>query len=357
MGAVTFARPTLAELVARAESETASRLGLGSLLDRSVLKVLARVWAGGLHGLYGYLDWVSRQVVPLTADAEVLERWADLFGLERRPAAGAAGTVTFAGTSGVAVPLGTVVQRVDGRRFITTAGGTIAAGVLSLPVLAELAGLAGNTAAASSLALATPIAGVTGATVDAGGLVNGLDAETDRELRDRLQELVSAPPQGGSVADYKAWAREVPGVTRVFVIENGLGLGTVLVLFAVDDDPGGPIPNPAKVQEVQDRLTDETRRDSAPVTAAVTTIPPVAQAIAITVALTPNTLPVQVAVEDALRGMLVREGAPGGTISHAKFVEAIATAAGEQDHVLTVPAGDVVVGATSLPVLGTVTFV
>lgn len=354
---MTFARPTLAELVDRAESETAARLGLGSLLPRSTLKVLARVWAGGLHGLYGYLDWVSRQVVPLTADQEVLERWADLFGLERRAAAAAVGDVTFSGTSGTVVPLGTVVQRADGERYETTAGGTVTAGTVTLPVEAEVAGLEGNAAAGTTLQLGTPITGVTGAVVAAGGLVNGLDPETDEELRTRLQEFVSAPPQGGSVADYHAWAREVPGVTRVFVIENGLGLGTVLVLFAVDDDPGGPIPNGAKVQEVQDRLTDETRRDSRPVCADVTTIPPVSQSVPVTVELTPNTLPVQEAVKDALRGMLVREGGPGRTISHAKFVEAIATAAGEQDHVLTVPAGDVVAGATSLPVLGTVTFV
>lgn len=353
---MTFARPTLAELIARAETETAARLGLGTLLERSVLKVLARVWAGGLHGLYGYLDWVSRQVVPLTADAEVLERWADLFGLERRPASAAVGPVTFAGTSGVAVLLGTVVQRADGRRFVVTTAGVLAAGVVTLPVTAELAGLEGNTAEATTLALATPIVGVTGATVAAGGLVNGLDEETDQGLRDRLQAFASAPPQGGSVADYDAWAKEVPGVTRVFVLEHGLGLGTVLVLFAVDDDPAGPIPSPAQVAAVQARLTDETRRDSRPVCAAVTTAAPVEQLVPITVALVPNTLPVQEAVIEALEGMLIREGRPGGTISHAKFVEAIATAAGEQDHTLTIPAGDVLIGPTSIPVLDAVTF-
>lgn len=353
---MTLARPTLAELVQRSESELATRLGLGALLERSVLKVLARVWAGGLHGLYGYLEWVSRQVVPLTADAEVLDRWGELFGLPRRAAARAAGDVTFSGTSGVGVALGTVVQRSDGRRFVTTVGGTIAAGTLTVAAEAELAGLGGNTSAGTSLVLATPIAGVTGAVAAAGGLVDGLDAETDSQYRDRLQEFVSARPQGGSQADYVAWAREVPGVTRVFVLENGLGLGTVLVLFTVDDDPAGPIPGAAKVQEVQDRLTDETRRDSRPVCAAVTTQAPTAQAVSVTLQLVPNTLSVQESVREALEAMLVREGRPGATIRREKFVEAIATAAGEQDHVLAVPAADVVVGAASVPLLDVLTF-
>jgi uncharacterized phage protein gp47/JayE len=353
---VTLARPTLAELVQRSETELATRLGLGALLERSVLKVLARVWAGGVHGLYGYLDWVAAQVVPLTAEAEVLDRWGELFGLPRLAAARASGSVTFTGTSGVAVALGTVVQRADGRRFVTTAGGTIAAGTLTLEAEAELAGLDGNTAAGTTLALAAPLAGVTAVAAATGGLVNGLDAETDQGYRARLQAFVSARPQGGSEADYEAWAREVPGVTRVFVLANGLGLGTVLVLFTVDDDPAGPIPGAAKVQEVQDRMTDQTRRDSAPVCAQVTTQAPVAQPVSVTLQLTPNTLPVQEAVKDALRGMLFREGRPGATIRREKFVEAIATAAGEQDHVLAVPAADVVVGAASVPLLDVVTF-
>jgi uncharacterized phage protein gp47/JayE len=353
---VTFARPTLPELVERSEAELAARLGLGALLERSVLKVLARTWAGGLHGLYGYLDFVSRQVVPLTADADVLERWADLYGLERRAAVGAGGPVTFSGTSGTNVPIGLVVQRADGRRFATTTAGTVAAGTLTLTVSAELPGLGSNTAAGTTLALSTPLVGVASAVVATGGLVDGLDQETDQELRDRFRAFVSARPQGGSFADYDAWAREVAGVTRVFVQENGLGLGTVVVLFAVDDDPAGPIPSAGKVVEVQTRLTDPTRRDARPVCAAVTTLAPVQQLVPVTVQLTPNTLPVQEAVKDSLRAMLVREARPGGTVTRGKFVEAIATAAGEQDHVLSVPAGDVVVGATSLLLLGTVTF-
>lgn len=353
---MTFARPTLAELIARSEAELAARLGLGALLERSTLKVLARVWAGGLHGLYGFLDFVARQVVPLTAEAEVLERWCDLYGLERRAAAQASGPVTFTGTSGTVVPVGLVVQRADGRRFATTAGGTVAAGTLTLPVQAELAGLEGNTAAATTLSLSTPLAGITAAVVAAGGIVDGLDQETDQELRDRFRAFVSARPQGGSAADYDAWAREVAGVTRVFVLENGLGLGTVVVLFAVDDDPGGPIPSSGKVDEVQARLTDPNRRDTRPVCAQVTTVAPTPQLVNVTLELTPNTLPVQQAVEESLRAMLFREARPGGTVSHAKFIEAIATAAGEQDHVLALPAGDVIAGATSLLLLGTVTF-
>lgn len=351
-----FARPTLAELVVRSEGELASRLGLGALLPRSVLSALARLLASLTHGLYGYLDWISRQVVPSTKEAEVLEAWADEFGLERRAAARAAGDVDVAGLDGTVVPSGTILARADGQRYQTTAPGTIASGIATVPVLAETAGLEGNAAAATALSLSSIVAGTTGAVVGTAGLTGGLGEETDAELRERLRRFLSARPQGGSAADYDFWAREVSGVTRVFVLENWDGPGTVMVLFAVDDDPAGPIPSPSKVAEVLARIDDPTRRDSRPLGVAVTVQAPIAQAVPVTLELVPNTPAVQEQVRASLADMLLREGRPGGTIRRAKFDEAISTAAGETDHVLALPAGDLVVGATSLPALGTLTF-
>lgn len=349
-------RPTLAELITRSESELAARLGLATLLERSVLKVLARTWAGGLHGLYGYLDWITAQVTPLNSEAEILERWADLYGLARRAATAATGSVTFTGTTGTAVSTGAIVQRADGQRYRVTAGGSLVAGAATLAVESELAGLDGNAAAGTTLILAAPIAGITAVTVAAGGITGGLDEETDDELRDRLRDFVSDRPQGGSHADYEAWAREVAGVTRVFVLEHGLGLGTVLVYFAVDNDPAGPFPSAGQVASVQDRIDDETRRDSRPVTAQVTVSAPTPLPVSVTLSVTPNTQAVQDAVRDSLEAMLRREGFPGRNISRSKFEEAISTANGEQDHTLAVPAGDLTVASGELPVLDSVTF-
>ncbi|SDH88285.1 hypothetical protein, partial [Roseospirillum parvum] len=58
-----FDRPTLPELVTTTEADLTSRLGTtAARLRVGVVDVLARVWAGGVHGLYGYLAWIARQV-------------------------------------------------------------------------------------------------------------------------------------------------------------------------------------------------------------------------------------------------------------------------------------------------------
>src|SRR5574341_2077616 len=125
---MAFERPTLPTLIERAAMDIEARLpGTDARLRRSNLNALARVHAGAVHGIYGFLDWISRQVIPDTADAEILDRWASWWGVPRKSAAQAKGNVTFAGTNGTAIPKATVLIRSDGTEFTTDAPGVIAA--------------------------------------------------------------------------------------------------------------------------------------------------------------------------------------------------------------------------------------
>lgn len=81
-----FQRPTLPQLIERAAADIESRLpGTDPRLRRALLGVLARTHAGAVHGLYGALDWLARQIIPDTAEAEILDRWADWWGWRARP--------------------------------------------------------------------------------------------------------------------------------------------------------------------------------------------------------------------------------------------------------------------------------
>ena len=74
---MSFERPDLPTLIERAIADIESRLtGADARLRRSNLNVLARVHSGAAHGLYGYLDWLAKQILPDSADAEFLERHA-----------------------------------------------------------------------------------------------------------------------------------------------------------------------------------------------------------------------------------------------------------------------------------------
>jgi len=104
-------RPTLQELNERTSRDFSGRLLDGAKpLDRSVIAVLSKVWAGSAHEMHGFLAWVFKQVFADTAEVVYLERWAAVWNLFRKPAAPAAGEIVFSGTDGAIIPAGTLVQ-------------------------------------------------------------------------------------------------------------------------------------------------------------------------------------------------------------------------------------------------------
>ncbi|TKA91801.1 baseplate J/gp47 family protein [Guyparkeria sp. SB14A] len=352
-----FARPSLPTLIERNRADVESRLpGTEPRLRRSVLGALGRSVAGEMHGLYGYLDWLSRQIVPSTAEAEILERHASWWGIDRNPAAAATGNVEFSGSDGAIIPAGTTLQRSDGIEYATDAEATISGGTATAAVTASAGGQDTSAVAGVSLQLTSPISGVqSSATVASGGLTGGADEESDDDLRDRLRKRVQQPPQGGAVSDYEQWALEVEGVTRVWVMPRWNGIGTVGVYFTRDDD-AAIIPDAAEVQAVQDYL-DDLR----PVTADVTAYAPTEAAQDMTIQLAPNDSATQAAVEAELADLFRREanvedGNGAGTILISHIREAISTATGETDHVLVSPTSDITLNPGELATLGAITW-
>lgn len=349
---MAFQRPTLNELIERTRADFVSRLALaGAVLRRSVVGVLARVIAGAVHGLYGYLAFLAKQLMPDTAESEYLRRWASIWGVNPRPAAYAAGPVTFVGVDGAVVPAGAALRRSDGFLYTLDADAEIEGGSATATVTAQEAGALGNADAGISLSLVSPVPGVeSSATVAAAGITNGLDEEDDESLRARLIARIQQPPHGGAAFDYVAWALEVPGITRAWAYPLYLGAGTVGV--AIVNDNAEPItPDPAKVQEVQDYI-DERR----PVAADVTVFAPVPVPIDFEIRVVPNTVAVREAVAAELRDLLIRESVPGGTILLSHINEAISIAAGEEDHTLFEPANNVELAIGEIAVMGGITW-
>lgn len=347
-----FSRPSQADLIDRAAADIEAGLpGTDARLRRSNLAVLARMHAGGVHGLYGYLDWLAQQLLVDTAETIFLDRHAGIWGVLRVPAAFSSGPVAVTGTSGVVVPSGTQMLRSDGAAFVSTADVTLASGTASVQVAAVESGAAGNALAGTQMSFVQPLAGVASvAAVGAGGLVGGADRETDDALRARVLARIQQAPMGGAQADYVAWALQVPGVTRAWCYPLEGGPGTVTVRFVRDGD-ASLIPDSGEVAAVQAYIDD--RR---PVCAQVTVAAPTALPLNMAITLTPNTLAVRNAVTAELADVLQREAYPGGTILLSHLREAISVAAGETNSVLTTPTADVAHSAGQMPVLGTITW-
>lgn len=347
---MTFTRPTLAELIARTEADYESRLpGADARLPASNLNVIARVGSGGLHGLYGFQDWISRQIPFDRADDDVLERWAGIWRIYRKPSAFAVGQLPFTGNDGAVIPAGAEVQRADGASYVTTADATVTGGVATVTATAAIAGTVGNAAAGTKLRMVSTIGGVsTTLVLGAGGMTGGADMEAAADLLARFLARIRRSPHGGAAHDYVQWALEVPGVTRAWVLPSWLGLGTTGVTFVCDDQTDNIIPNATKVAEVQAHI-DAVRPVQSETIVFAPTPKPMNPRIP---AITPATDATRAAIVAELADLLRREAIPGATILLSHIREAMSLALGEADHILASPAANFTCQAHEIATLG-----
>jgi uncharacterized phage protein gp47/JayE len=198
---------TLMQNMAAAVQSAASQLldlTVGSTL-RAVLEANASI------GLW--MQWLILLVLQTTRAATSagsdLDSWMADFGLSRLPAVAATGIVTFTrftvlGTA--LVPVGSLVRTSDGTQtFVVSVDTTniawnatqngyimaTTASSVAVPVVAQIAGSAGNVQAGSITLLASAIPGVD-AVGNAAAFENGLDAETDSALRIRFQNYIDS---------------------------------------------------------------------------------------------------------------------------------------------------------------------
>ena len=356
---MTFVRPTLTQLIAQAKSDIETHLpGADAQLRRSVESVLARVVAGAAHGLHGHLVWLSKQLIPDTAQDEWIVRWASIWLSGEIPiqATKAAGAISSSGnTPATVVPAGTLWQTNDSVQYSQDSSATVTGpGVLNANVTAVVAGDAGNQSAGTILSLVSPIAGInSSATVGTLGISGGNDTETAADLLVRLLERLQSPPKGGGPGDYIAWAKEVTGVTRAWELACIDGPGEVALYFVRDNDSGSIIPSAGEVAQVQAYIDTK-----APITADVTVYAPTGIAFNVHVDVTNYTgswADVSAAIEAELDDLLLRESEPGCTIYLSQINEAISIATGEIDHILIAPAADIAYADDEMPIKGTYT--
>lgn len=385
-----FSRPTLSQLRAQVTADISSGIpGADGLLRFSNLNVLGTVQAGLSHLHYGYLDWIALQATPYTATDEFLEAWAALKGVFREPATAAAGTVTYQGVTGTALPSGTLLARGDGYVYATTENGVVdGAGSVTVAAQAVLQpidvvnnptgnGAAGNTPAGTVLTLQSAIAGIQSGGAAATAFTGGADVELDASLRTRMLLKYQNPPQGGKQSDYVLWALDVPGVTRAWARPNGFGAGTVVVYIMLDVSEAGsngfPVGTdgvsqndkgadglPRGVVATGDQLiaADSILREQ-PVTALIYIVAPTPNTINFTFSGigTPSAA-TQSAIESAIDNVFLAQGSPvaGTSVELLSIEAAIAAIAGTAGVVINSPTGNIANTTGELPVRGTMTY-
>jgi uncharacterized phage protein gp47/JayE len=343
-----------ARLSAGYEQEFAAVAGPEGVDARSAnapLSILARVQAMGAFDLYLYLQRLAQELMPDTATDD-LARHADVWGIARRNAAPASGAVTFTGTNGLVLPSG-IEMKLGDVTVVTTAGGTIASGTVTVAAIAQTAGLAGNFPASTALPLVAPIAGLSSQAglVVAPGFSGGVEQEAEEDWRARILARIRAGVPYGQPGGYAAWASAVPGVAVVAEKPNWVGLGTVGVVVAMGSRLAPTVPTAPELAAVQAALDAER-----PVTAMVVAVAATLTPVNLSIFLSPDTTATRAAVTEAVALFLASEPGIGGVIERSRLSEAISSAAGEYAHRLDVPAASITLGAAALAVPGTITW-
>lgn len=348
---MAFKRPSLPELMNRADQDILSRLkGSQAALARRTTKALSASMGGLSHGMYGYLQWLEMQLFPETCDDENLHLHSA--GVPRRAASYATGVVVFTGSDTSVIVTGTALREGD-TEYVTTAEAVIVGGVATAPVRAVAAGAAGDRDAGVQLRLVSPVPGVSGqAAVDVDGIRGGADLETFSSWRDRIMLRRARVPRGGAAGDWAEWALQVPGVTRAWEDPLGMGPSSVVLRIMADDASDGPLPSAQLLQAVADHI--EAQRN---VQAKVYVVAPDTQAFIPQLIVMPNTAEARSAAEQALKDLVETEGTPGGTLLISRIRSAISLAPGVEDYDLQWPTANVAHAVGVLPTWGGVQWI
>lgn len=254
----------------------------------------------------------------------------------------------------------------------TTASGAsklASATYVNATVEATTTGQTTNVDQGGTIAIVGSLTGVDStARVTWGGLAGGTDAETEEEYRARILEALGADYGTFTDDEITIVAKQVPGVTKVWVrkamIDPPTGWpleGRVRVAFLRGND-ANPIPSSQEVQDVKDRIvslimpahmSDED----------VEVFAPTARPVAFTFsAISPDTTSMRLAIEHRLRQFMAEQVELGQDITEDDYRCAIRETFDLERRValasftLSTPTAAIDIGPDEIPTLGTLTW-
>ncbi|MDU1082764.1 MAG: baseplate J/gp47 family protein [Leclercia adecarboxylata] len=342
-----FYRPPLTDLITQLRNDINSRFQQDDILRRTNAEVYSRAVAAAVNSLYGYLDYLAKNMLPDLADEIWLPRHGNLKKCQRKQATAAAGWARWDGVGEVGqIAAGVELQRDDQVTYVTTEAAAAAGDVLRVPVRCTTEGVAGNCDDGRALILVSPVSGLCSRAV-ADTITDGQDIEDFETWRARIIDRWYYVPQSGADPDYVVWAKNIAGISRAWTYRNMTGAGTVGVMIATADQVD-PSPSEVQLQQVRDYIEPKS-----PVAGSrLSILGPTLKNIDFTILLYPDTAATRASVISEVQAFLQRDGNPQETIYLSRLNEAISVAAGESHHVLISPEADIRLGDKELPVTG-----
>lgn len=238
---------------------------------------------------------------------------------------------------------------------------TVSFVAIEVPVQSSDFGEDVNLPADSILTITSPIAGVDNdSAVDYNEIGGGTNQETDSNLRTRFLSRVQNPVAHFNVSEIENKAKEINGVTRVFVEEITPAIGKVTIYFMRDNDDD-PIPSGAEITNVKDKILEIKPANTSDVDVIVSAPVAVVNNFVFT-ALIPNTPTMKTAInanlaqyfdESTLISIDIEEDAYRSVIFNTVDTE---TGDVVQSFTLSSPVGDITIASGEIGTLGTVTY-
>ena len=177
-------------------------------------------------------DILSLAFIEDTYD-EYLDKRVNEFGIYRKDGEKATGAIRVTGSDNAYITNGTIVTCGDLEYIVLN--DIVLPNDNIIYVEALETGYKYNLPAGAIFELKEPQYGIE-TLVNEAAFENGVDIETDEELRERFKYTIQNPRTSGNVNDYKSWALECDGVGRVKVYPLWNGNGTVKVLIIGNDN-------------------------------------------------------------------------------------------------------------------------
>lgn len=327
---MVFSTPSLNDLIRITENGFSNAFfGEASVLRKSVLKVLARVFAGVAFLVVLLLQKMWKNSFLTTCDVESLKDYGDDFDLPNKPESYSKGAVIVK-TDGavVTLPQGTIVVTSEGVEYETVSDMSLvgAENGTSVNVIAVDSGEGCDIPEGTTLQFrdGTPDHVEASVVVSSGGVTGGKKISVEvngsveywgeevEEYRVRLLNYRRTQPSGGCSADYKGWAERFDCVSRCIVDQNYPETNSVTCVLACFRDNSDSVAlNSTNVSEVESYVTDDVRR---PITADVRVVSCTDKPIDFVVSISPDSVNTRDRVRYALKYVL-RGYKPGNTVT------------------------------------------
>ena len=231
----------------------------------------------------------------------------------------------------------------------------------SFEIESELYGEDKNLDSGTVVTFSSSISGInTDAHVQFSEIKGGTDSESDDDYRKRVTNRYQKPVAHFNNAEVENLAKEVSGVTRVWVEDITPEVGQGSILFVRDNDKV-IIPTPSQVAEVKAKILTNKPIEMADKDVIVKAPNPKSVDFIFT-ELDPNTGTMQESIKNSLKEFFTENTNPGETLSRYSYTSAIYNTidetTGELVHSfkLSKPTGDIPTTFQELPVLGDITY-